>query len=98
MADGVIRLTYQGTRHEVDLGKLTFGEGRALERVTGKSITELVKPDLTAMQAIVWVALKRANPALQFSDLDNMAMSDLDLESEDEPEVELANPTEPAAE
>lgn len=96
MTDGVIRLSYKGVRHEVDLTKLTFGEGRALEKVTGKSITDLAKPDLTTMQAIVWVALRRADPSLQFSDLDNMAMSDLDLEQvEDEEDPE--NPTPPTA-
>ncbi len=94
--------TIDGVKHEFDEDKLTFAEGRALERVTGHSFGEMgeaaKRGDLTTLQAFVWVAMKRAEPTLTFSDLDDRSIGDFTFEgTDDEPaEDEAADPTDAA--
>lgn len=79
----MMRFSVDGVKHEFDEERLTFGEGRALEKVTGHTFGELpamsAKGDLTVMQAFIWVALKRQEPTLGFSDLDDRAISDFEF-------------------
>jgi hypothetical protein len=85
-----IKFTAQGASHEFDVDKLTFAEGRALERVTGSTVAEffdvLVKGSLTALQALVWVACKRDQPTLTFADLDDWVIADVVFEDPDDSE------------
>jgi hypothetical protein len=85
-----IKFTAQGTAHDFDVDKLTFAEGRALERVTGSTVAEffgvLVNGSLTALQALVWVACKRDQPTLTFADLDDWVIADVVFEDPEESE------------
>ncbi len=84
--------TVDGVRHEFDSDKMTFAEGRALERVTGEPFGELgnaaAAGNLSVIQAFVWVAMKRVEPTLQFSDLDDRAIGDIDFEDDETDEKE----------
>lgn len=82
----------RGTKYELDQERLTFGEARAIERVTGVTFDKLAG-DIMSTQALVWVAMKRAEPTLKFSDLDDLTFGEFEM-LEDPPEVE-ADPTIP---
>ena len=97
-----MKFKVDGVEHEFDEEKLTFGEGRALEKVTGYAFGEIGshgdRGELTVVQAFVWVALKRSEPTLAFSDLDDRNIADFDFggaEDEDETptEGEAVTPT-----
>lgn len=83
----MLRFTVDGVKHEFDPTKLTFGEGRALERVTGypfKDIeTHATAGELTVLQAFVWIAMKRQDPTLQFSGLDDVSLADIEFHGDD---------------
>jgi hypothetical protein len=89
---------YQGTQHHlVEQDKLTFAEARAVERVTGHSFGQIssdedVASSATVTQALLWVSMKRAEPELKFSDLDDMAIGDFEW---DEPEPEQGEAPDP---
>lgn len=96
----ILKLTVDGERAEIDVEKLTFAEARAIEKVTGADIAEaLKKMSMTTVQALIWVTWKRHHPGSLFSDFDDKAISDVDMEWEKEAEPEApASPTLPAAE
>jgi len=73
----------------------TFGEARAIEKVTGKSFAAIsTNPELQTMdftQALVWVSMKRVEPTLTFSDLDDLDIEILaSIQSEDASEGDAA--------
>lgn len=88
MAQAVMTVTVDGVAHEADLNRLTFAEARAIERITGESFADIMRTQsMTAVQALVWVILKRDDPTLKFTDLDDRAINDFDLAtSKDEPD------------
>jgi hypothetical protein len=91
----ILTVTLDGATHTIDVDRLTFAEGRAVERVTGQTLGDVMTHmSLTAVQALTWVAIKRDQPELKFSDLDDRAISDvgLDVKQDEEPD-----PTQPAA-
>lgn len=90
-----MKFTVDGTQHEFDEERMTFGEGRAIEKVTGYAFGEVGEhgKELAVIQAFVWVALKRSEPTLQFSDLDDRNIGDFEFEQDDEDE---SDPTEGA--
>jgi hypothetical protein len=92
-----MKFRVDGVDHEFDESRLTFAEGRALERVTGHPFTQLadhlISGDLTSLQAFIWVALKRTEPTLRFEDLDDRNVGDFEFETEAEEE---GNPPEGA--
>lgn len=97
----MLRVKANGQEFEIDPSKFTFGEGRAIEKVTGEPFGSfgpaLQAGSLTAVQSLVWVAAKRKDPTLKFSDLDEWDLGDLDIEDDDAPEEGAeADPT-PAA-
>ena len=89
----VLTVTVQGEPHSIDLERVTFAEARAIERVTGKDFGDVASTkSVTGVQALVWVAVKRDQPELKFSDLDDWAIADVEPDwQEDEPD-----PTTPA--
>lgn len=89
----VLTVTAQGEKHSIDLDRVTFAEARAIERVTGKDFGEVAKAkSVVGVQALVWVTVKRRRPELKFSDLDDWAIADVELDWQaDEPD-----PTTPA--
>lgn len=84
----VLTVTIEGTKHSIDLDRLTFAEGRAIEKVTGSDFGDVVRMrSLTGVQALVWVTVKRTQPMLKFSDLDDWAINDVDFDmNADEPD------------
>ncbi len=77
----VLTVTVQGTAHTIDLDRLTFAEGRAVEKVTGQSFGDaLGSKSLTSVQALVWITVKRDQPTLAFSDLDSWAIADAEFD------------------
>lgn len=98
MANSTLKVTVDGELNTIDISKLTFAEGRAIEKVTGKEFGEAIKSrSLTVVQALIWVTVKRHKPGTLFSDFDDRAIADIEFEFEKDPEPEADNPTEPAA-
>jgi hypothetical protein len=81
-----VKFKDNGVTVEFDEEKLTFAEGRALEKVTGYAFGAISEHgnELSVIQAWVWVALKRSEPSLKFSDLDDRQISDFEFDAEDE--------------
>lgn len=96
-----MKFSVDGTKYEFDEEKMSFGEGRELEQKTGYPIGELPRHtqgdamEMTVVQAFIWVAMRRENPDLKFSDLDDMSLGDVEFHNDEEPEGEgePANPT-----
>lgn len=80
----MLTFTVDGTKHEFDDDKMTFAEGKAMEKAIGVPFKELGKRAksgyLDAVQAFVFVAMKRSEPTLRFSDLDDRAIADFEFE------------------
>lgn len=100
---------FAGT-YEYDHTRITFAEAKAIEKVTGRKITELEQvggvDDATSLQAAMWVAIKRTHPTVLFADLDDMNIGDIEQVPEepivpaagDEPEAgDGEDPPVPAA-
>lgn len=90
--------TFGGERFEL-LERFTFAEGRALEKVTGYSGEQIVtdpavRGRFDVMQALIWVSIKRRRPEFKFSDLDDVAVEDIDWAAEELEPEEPENPTE----
>lgn len=88
-----MKFIIEGTKYEFDDSRLTFAEARALEKATGRTMGEIGQSggtDATSLQAMIWVAMKRTDPTLKFSDLDEMSMGDIEFVEEiaAEPESE----------
>jgi hypothetical protein len=81
-----VKFTLDGVQHEFDEGNMTFAEGRAIEKVVGVpfgKVGELARDaSLLAIQAMVWVAMKRKQPDLRFADLDDREFGDFDFADE----------------
>lgn len=74
-----------------DLGRVTLGEMAAVERATGRTWQELNNtnnPSVLATLALVYIALKRRDPSVKFTDdaVQNVSLEDMDIELDDEPE------------
>ena len=94
----ILKVTIDGEKTEVDLDKLTFAEGRAIEKVTGKEFREAItSQSLTSVQAIIWVTWKRHHPGVAFSDFDDRAITDIEIDLEKDDGTPPENPTVPAA-
>jgi hypothetical protein len=87
-----MRFKVDEVEYEFDEEKLTFAEGRALEKVTGKPFGQLgpaaEEGSLVVIQGFVWVALKRSQPTLKFSDLDDRRISEFEFQEEHDEEDE----------
>lgn len=96
-----MKFIVRGTKYEFDQERLTFAEARAMERVTGMTFGEIGeaadKGDMACVQAFLWVAMKRTDPALKFVDLDDIPIGELERVPEEEPAAE-PDPTQPAPE
>lgn len=94
--------TADGAKHSLDVERMTFAEARAVERVSGMSIAEVAGGgSLTAVQALLWVTLKRSEPELRFADLDDRPIGDFtfDVTRDAEPDQDAEpDPTGPATE
>jgi hypothetical protein len=93
-----IRFRANGVDAVLDIDKVMFAEARAVERVTGKTFREAIQGltdgSIESMQAIVWLAFKRKQPELKFSDIDSWAISDVQIPDD----LGAGSDTEPPAE
>lgn len=71
---------------------LTFAEGRAVEKVTGRPLSEQ-GDSLDSMQALLWVSIKRRRPETKFSDLDDAPVAAFAWDEVDEEGSADADPT-----
>jgi hypothetical protein len=97
-----VKFSVNGVHYEFDDERITFAEAKAIQKVTGKSMGEIRKDpeEISAFQAMIWVAMKRSDLTLRFVDLDDMSIGDIvfdDDEVAEEP-AEGPDPTVPAAE
>lgn len=95
-----MRFTIDGTTYEMAQAKITFAEARAIEKVTGHTFQAInTNPELRnstdVVQAMIWISMKRANPTLTFSDLDDVEIDGIEWAEDDAPEP--SDPTEPAS-
>lgn len=91
-----------GETYSMIESKFTFAEGKALERVTGHTFQAIfrdpdVRESLDVLQALMWVSMKRVKPELKFSDLEDLAIDDIEW-VEDEPEADPQPPVEETGE
>lgn len=89
-----MKFVANGVKYEFDDDKVTFAEARAIEKTTGRTMAEVMRSgaeDVTTMQAMVWVAMKRQDPTLKFTDLDDMPISDIEWVP-DEPVTDEPDP------
>lgn len=93
----IMTVSVDGKSYEADLNRLTFAEARAIEKKAEASMADIMQTkSMAAVQALVWVVVKRGEPTLKFEDLDAREVSefDLDMVEDDEP----ADPTVAGAE
>lgn len=93
-----LKFSVDGTKHEFDSDRITFGEARAIEKVVGYPFGDLGKHmqalEMTTVQAVIWVAMKRADTTLKFSDLDDLSIGDVELHDDEPEEGESPDPPE----
>ena len=78
-----MKFTYDGTKYDAE--RLTFPEAAAFEKVTGISFADAAgNKSIAAIQALVWIAMKRQQPEMRFSDV-TMPIEDIEF-AEDEAE------------
>lgn len=89
-----MKFAVDGVEYEMVQDNITFAEARAIEKVTGKSFQSLMSnPNEMTMdvtQALAWISMKRVEPTLSFSDLDDVeisAVAAIDEGAPAEPEV-----------
>lgn len=93
------RFTIDGVTYTL-LESMTFAEARAIEKVTGGVTLPAIHRDpalrerTDVLQALTWVSMKRQNPTLRFSDLDDIDMSDIAYDR-DEPDADEAGEDQP---
>lgn len=70
---------------DLDTARVTMAEAKAAERVGGfrwaEVWQELKDRNLGAVQATLWVLLKRDDAALEFTDLEDLAVDDVRVEN-----------------
>lgn len=93
-----MKFVVNGTEYTMVESKFTFAEARAIEKVTGYSFQQIMedpsKQNSTTMQAMFWVSMKRVDPVLAFTALDDLAIDDIEIlaDPDDEPEEESVEP------
>ncbi|WP_435643876.1 hypothetical protein ACR9VJ_26475 [Streptomyces sp. H49] len=84
----MIKLTVQGTVYEFDGDHLLLAEAREIKTHAKMSVPKWMagidEGDPDALQALIYLAKKRAGESLRFSDLDTLDYADIDLEPVDD--------------
>ena len=83
--------TIGGETFDLVDSKLTFAEARAIEKYTGHTFQELtaneaIRGSAASTQALIWVSMKRRRPEMKFSDLDDVAIDEIEWSTDEEPE------------
>lgn len=88
----MIKLTVEGVVYEFDGDHLLLAEARELKTFTGMSVPKwsrgIDEGDVDAIQALIYLAKKRAGETLRFSDLETIDFADIDLEPMDDEQDE----------
>jgi hypothetical protein len=98
--DTEFRFSCDGVEYAADIARMTFAEGRAVEKVTGVAFVSVMqlyeqgRLPLSMIQALIWVTMKRKEPELRFVELDDRAIAD--FEFPDAPEAAAGEDGEPA--
>lgn len=91
-----MKFTANGQHYEFDESRIMFAEARAIEGATGLTMKELGvemnRGSATALQALMWIAVKRAEPATRFSDLDEWDIGSIDFDGADVAAEDEADP------
>lgn len=71
--------------------KLTFGEAKAVEKVTGFTMSQIGalgenEQTTDILQAMFWISMKRKNPTLAYAELDDLPIEELEYLPEDDEE------------
>lgn len=82
---------------------LMLAESRAIEKAIGANLDQLGEPGYgsTAMQALLWVSIKRRRPTLKFRDLDEVPLAAFRFfardaaDAEEEVDGEAVDPSRP---
>lgn len=91
--DGVVRFVvkYAGEvkTFELVVADVTFGEARAIEKVTDATFKDIgakkdVRERTVVLQALLWVSMKRQIPMLAFKELDDIAINSIEWPDADE--------------
>jgi hypothetical protein len=86
----VLKLTVEGVVYEFDGDHLLLAEARELKTYTGMTLPKwsagVDEMDPDAIQALIYLAKKRAGETLRFSDLDSLDFADIELEPMDDEE------------
>lgn len=78
--------TFDGDHFDLlDDSNLTFAEGRAVEKVTGRPLSEQGE-GMDSMQALLWVSIKRRRPEVKFSDFDDIPVAAFEWDDDEEAE------------
>lgn len=73
-----MQVVVRGEPYELD--RITLGEVAAIERVTGKTWKELQDTEsVLATLALVYIAMKRQQPSLKFTDVYEIAAEDVEV-------------------
>jgi hypothetical protein len=87
--------TFDGEHFDLlDDTSLTFAEGRAVEKVTGRPLSDQGE-SLDSMQALLWVSIKRRRPETKFSDLDDAPVAAFAWDEVDEASEDAADEADP---
>lgn len=82
-----MRITVRGEAFDVDPRKLSFGEAKRIESVTGLTFSkwgeQLTAGSVTALQALVWTMMRRSRPDIRFDDIDDIEFGDLEMGGDD---------------
>lgn len=99
-----MKFNIRGQVYELDDTALTFKDVRDMERVTGVTFTGegasnfITNAGIAGLQAVVWIAMRKSDPDLKFSDTDDIpiaALAEITDDDEPEPDVEVvADPLE----
>lgn len=93
-----MKFVIAGKEYDLIESKFTFAEARALERVTGLSTDEILtdtkhRGKIDVLQAMLWISMKRIEPTLTFSDLDDIEIDDIEWPDQDDDEAVEVPPT-----
>lgn len=86
-----MKFSVKGEVYDFADDQITFRDGRDLERVTGVKFDENGMADfvheagLAGFQAIVWIAMRKKDPELKFSDVDDLPIASIQQIEEPDP-------------
>lgn len=89
-----MKFNIRGEIYELDDTALTFKDVRDMEKVTGILFSEqasnfIAEAGMTGLQAVVWIAMRKKDPDLKFSDTDDIPISALaEIVEEDDESAE----------